>query len=484
MMMLDAVAPGGAHESAPLVTVYVPSHDYGRYLPQALDSVLAQIYTHWELIIIDDGSDDDTARVAEHYVARYPQRVRFLRNDAPQGLQVIANRVLEDARGKYLVRLDADDWFDESALLVLVARAEASDSPAIVYGGFHYVDAEGQLLGTEPQKRLWDEDRSGTNPPHGAGTLVSVSDLRAAGGYATDIDAQDGWDLWFRLVGSVHTASVTTPLFFYRQHGNSLSRNDERLYRARSRIMAQQREARIKIAPRVLAVVPVRASNPDLSDVPFRSVAGRSVLERTLIEVQSSFQVTDAIVTSEDERVLRYSEELESTGLVAAHLRAQRPVEFGGAHVPLSAILRHAGEEFILQHGTAPDVVIFLSVNAVLRTSTEITNVIDTLLVTGVDTVVSVDEERDPIFIHSPGGLRIIGNGRFDDLLYRDEQVLRFNGIAVAARWSVVTDDRLWGGTIASSQMPRALGLTLTDEESLGRAERILSSRAPNRNTP
>ena len=479
-MMIGRAAPemSGHDTKSPLVTIYVPSHGYGRYLANAIDSVLAQLYPHWELIIIDDGSKDETAQIAERYVALEPKRIRFFRNEVPQGLQSIANHVLDEARGKYVVRLDADDWFDESALLVLVARAEAEDSPSIVYGGFHYVDEAGRLLGTETQKRLWEDDRSGTNPPHGAGTLVSVKELRAVGGYATDVDAQDGWDLWFRLVGQVHAASVTTPLFYYRQHGSSLSRSEGRLYRARSQIMAQRRESQAGTPPRVLAVIPVRASNPELSDVPFRQLAGRSVLERTIVEAQSSLRVTETIVTSDDARVLSFSEDLEREGRVSPHLRAQRPAEFGGAHVPLSGILQHAGEHSILQYGAAPDIVIFLSVNAILRTSAEITNVIDTLLVTGVDTVVSVAEERDPVFIHSQDGLRIIGNGRFDNLLYRDEQVLRFNGVAIAARWPVVASDRLWSGAIASSQMPRQLGLTLTDEESLDRAERILKERS------
>ena len=465
-------------DAGPLVTVYVPSHGYGHFLPQAIESVLAQNYPNWELIVVDDGSLDDTSAVAERYIALHPGRIRLIRNELPQGLQVLANRILNEANGRYLVRLDADDWFDESALLVLVTRAEAEDSPSIVYGGFHYVDEAGRLLGTETRNGVSDDAPSRTDPPHGAGTLVDAEVLRAAGGYATDVDAQDGWDLWFKLIEQVHVASVATPIFFYRQHGSSLSRSEERLYRARTRIMAQRRASRADAPTSVLAVVPVRTSNPDLKDVPFRKLGGRSVLERTIMEAQSCLGVTDVIVTSDDQRIIEYSEELERDRRVAPHMRAKRPVGTRGTNVPLSSILRHASEHYAGERDCFPDVVMFLSINAVLRTATEIDIVIDTLHVTGAETVVSVTEERDPVFVHSTDGLRIVGNGRFDELLYRDEQVLRFNGIAIAARWPVVAEDRLWDGAIASARMPRSLGLILEDEESLDRAERILGTQA------
>lgn len=461
----------------PLVTVYVPSHGYGHFLRQAIESVLAQIYPNWELIVIDDGSTDDTSEVAERYVGLHPERIRLIRNDVPKGLQVVANRVLHEANGRYLVRLDADDWFDESALLVLVARAEAEDSPAIVYGGFHYVDETGRLLGTETRNGLLNDAHRRTNPPHGAGTLVNVEELRAVDGYATDVDAQDGWDLWFKLIERVHVASVATPLFFYRQHGSSLSRSEERLYRARSRILARRPESRADGPMSILAVIPARSSNQGIEDVPFREIAGLSVLERAILEAQSCRGVTNVIVTADDQRIIEHSEQLERDGRVAPHMRAQRPVGTKGTNVPLSSILRHAGEYYERESDDFPDVVMFLSINAVLRTATEIDNVIDTLRVTGVETVVSVSEERNPVFIHSADGLRIVGNGRFDDLLYRDEQLLRFNGIAIAARWPSVAEDRLWVGAIASAEMPRELGLILENEESLDRAERILSTR-------
>ncbi len=477
MTEIGQPAETGRGAASPLVTIYVPSHEYGHHLGQALDSILAQIYTNWELVIIDDGSTDDTPQIAEQYVALEPNRIRLLRNEVPHGLQAIANRVLVEARGKYIMRLDADDWLDESALIVLVARAEADDSPAIVYGGYHYVDVDGKLIGTETSNGLQSESGLWADPPHGAVTLVSVAALRAVGGYSTDVDAQDGWDLWFKLIKANHVSSVTTPLFYYRQHGNSLSRSEERLYRARSIIFEQQANSLPRRGLQVLAVIPVKASNPDLPDLPQRHVGGMNVLERALFEAQSSAQVSQTVVTSEEWNILDFSRSLESKELVAPHLRVQRSAGVQGTSVPLSEILRHAGEAYTLENHSVPDVIVFLSLNAILRTSTEISNVINTLRVTGADVAVSVTEERNPVFVQSPRGLQIIGNGRFDNLLYRDEHVLRFNGIAIAAQWEAVVRDRIWGGNIVAVQMPRRLGLTLTDEESFARAERILNAR-------
>ena len=100
------------NQERPKVTVYVPCHHYGRFLGQAVQSVIDQLFQAWELIIVDDGSTDETARVALEYVKNHPDRIRVIRLPVARGLPAAANAALADARGDYVMRLDADDFLD------------------------------------------------------------------------------------------------------------------------------------------------------------------------------------------------------------------------------------------------------------------------------------------------------------------------------------------------------------------------------------
>jgi glycosyltransferase involved in cell wall biosynthesis len=148
----------------PAVTVYIPSRDYGEFIGKAIASVRDQLYSDWELIIVDDASTDMTAAVAASACREDPARIRVVRFEEPCGIQRIANHVLGIARGRYIVRLDADDWFDESALLLMATKLDSDPSLGIVYGNYFYTDREGRVLGMERRRKLGVEDETSTEP--------------------------------------------------------------------------------------------------------------------------------------------------------------------------------------------------------------------------------------------------------------------------------------------------------------------------------
>lgn len=83
--MVDSFVAAG-----PLVTVYVPCHNYARFLLQAVESVQRQLYANWEMIIFDEASEDETRRIAEALQGSDPDRIRVVCNEKPRGLQWIA----------------------------------------------------------------------------------------------------------------------------------------------------------------------------------------------------------------------------------------------------------------------------------------------------------------------------------------------------------------------------------------------------------
>ena len=165
---------------------------------KSIQSVISQIYTNWELIIIDEGSSDNTKLIANNFVKKYPSKIKFIRNNKPLGLQKIANNILKNANGKYMIRLDADDWLNEIAIFIMVEKLENNLNAGIVYGNYFYTDENGKIIGVETRYELDIEDSAGHLPPHGACTLFETNALKA-GGYSEKVDAQDGWDLWYKL---------------------------------------------------------------------------------------------------------------------------------------------------------------------------------------------------------------------------------------------------------------------------------------------
>ena len=93
------------------VTVYIPTYNYAKYIGKAIESVLRQTMPNWELIIINDGSTDNTKDVLKNYQS-HPQ-IRII-DQENKGLNVTNNIALRLAKGKYIIRLDGDDYMDEN----------------------------------------------------------------------------------------------------------------------------------------------------------------------------------------------------------------------------------------------------------------------------------------------------------------------------------------------------------------------------------
>ena len=329
----------------PLVTIYIPCRNYGRFLNQSINSVLNQLYINWELIIIDEASEDDTIVIAESYISKFPKKIKLLSNKSPIGLQKLSNKVLKLANGKYMMRLDADDWLDESALLLMVSKLESKEGLGLVYGNYFYTDEKGNNLGMEKRAIFGQEDVSGNVPPHGACTLFRTRSLKSVGGYSEQVDAQDGWDLWFKLYNKIGVASVVAPVFYYRQHGKSLSRNQNRLLNARSKIfeeIANKLEGNYK--PLCVAVIPVKESYPHFERVPYKQINGRSILEISIINAFKSKKIETVIVSSESKDVLEYSKKLELDGKVPKHLRLLRSKTKNLRNIPITDFMFSAGK--------------------------------------------------------------------------------------------------------------------------------------------
>jgi len=183
---------------------------------------LTQTYNNFELFIIDDSSTDDSQQIIEQYRNKANISIFYLNNKSHIKN---ANFALEKAKGEYFMRLDADDWLDPNALLVLAHYLDQNKEVAAVFPGYYLTDITGKI--TELIRRSENIEALNENDkePHGACTMFRTDILKKLGGYSKNITHNDGGDIWEKLKGKYPVVSIPTPLFYYRQHGKNLSTN-------------------------------------------------------------------------------------------------------------------------------------------------------------------------------------------------------------------------------------------------------------------
>jgi hypothetical protein len=134
----------------PTVTVFIPVFNREKYVAEAIQSILDQTFTDFELLIIDDGSTDKTREVIQTF---NDQRLRVYHNETNQGLQAVANNAIYLARGRYFARLDSDDVAEWNWLETLIYFLEKNPQYGIVSGGIQWFDSQSKR-GSHPSETM------------------------------------------------------------------------------------------------------------------------------------------------------------------------------------------------------------------------------------------------------------------------------------------------------------------------------------------
>lgn len=237
--------PGLAGSSLPLeclrlrTALVIPCHDQCRFLGEAIESALAQSPAFDELVVVDDGSSDDTAAVA----ARHPQ-VRLVQQPR-RGLSAARNRGLAETSADVVAFLDADDRLLPGALASGLDALARAPGAAFAYGSYRNVDECGAPLSMPlffPCSEHPYEDFLHGNPVgmHGA-VLYRRAPLVAAGGFDEGLTAGEDYDLYLRLARCAPVASHDSIVAEYRRHPNAMSRDPARMLLSTLRVQRRQR---------------------------------------------------------------------------------------------------------------------------------------------------------------------------------------------------------------------------------------------------
>lgn len=232
-----------------LITVIVPVYNGEATLAEAIDSVLAQTHTHLELLVIDDGSTDRTAEVAQ---SRGDPRVA-LHSFPNAGATASRNRGIQLARGRYVSFLDADDSWRSDKLEKQLAALDAMPEAGLAYSFTTYVDNEGRTLHGGYQKPVsgWALSelfvrfflQSGSN------ALLRREVFDEVGEFDTTFEVCDDLDFYLRVAARFPFALVPEHQVYYRKHSGSLSTNSLRMQRDSGRALRLAVERNPELRP-------------------------------------------------------------------------------------------------------------------------------------------------------------------------------------------------------------------------------------------
>ncbi|MEN6627597.1 MAG: glycosyltransferase [Candidatus Sumerlaeia bacterium] len=209
-----------------MISIVMPCYNGARWMGEALASVAAQTRPDWEVVIVDDGSQDDSAGVAREWAGR-DGRIRFLQQ-ANAGAAAARNAGVRASGGEYLVFLDCDDLLEPDFLQTMAAVLDADTS----IGGCACEQTVMRTDGSTPVQplpgggdRLTIDDILPCNgwAPHAAMTRRAI--FERIGGFNPTFRGSEDWDFWLRSLAVGNFAAVRRPLVRYRRHDRQTSGN-------------------------------------------------------------------------------------------------------------------------------------------------------------------------------------------------------------------------------------------------------------------
>jgi glycosyltransferase involved in cell wall biosynthesis len=208
--------------SSNLVTAVIPTYNYGRFVTQAVDSTLAQTYGNVEILVVDDGSTDDT----REQLAPYADRIRYLYQEN-QSVAAARNTGIRAAKGNLIAFLDADDLWHPHKLELQIRYL--ADHPAV-----HLVAVDRLPEGVSHWPPLTNLAHPRARPitaeelvlrPYFApsGVLVRKECFDTVGFFDTSLRNAEDYDMWIRIACRFAVVKLEVPLWWYRVHGNNKS---------------------------------------------------------------------------------------------------------------------------------------------------------------------------------------------------------------------------------------------------------------------
>ncbi|HXV43427.1 MAG TPA: glycosyltransferase [Anaerolineae bacterium] len=210
-----------AAETIPLVSVFIPTYNAGQFLAQAIESVLAQTFANYELIVVDDASTDDTAGILKQYQGH--PKITIQQNPQNVGMAANWNVGLRLCRGHLIAKLDADDFYEPGYLEAVVKVFQQDQAVGLVFSGLNLIYPDGRIEPEMPFLRSWVRQ-----PKEFLPALLQACMLRSPtvcvrrscydqwGGFNKAMQIHADWEMWVRIAAQHAAGFIARRLANYR----------------------------------------------------------------------------------------------------------------------------------------------------------------------------------------------------------------------------------------------------------------------------
>jgi glycosyltransferase involved in cell wall biosynthesis len=208
----------------PLVTVIIPTYNRAPFLSKAIDSVLNQSYKTFELIVVDDGSTDETKSILDDYVKK-DNRIRVF-SQINQGQSVARNKALDEAKGDFICFLDSDNFWPKNKLKTQTNFLNENENVDVVYGDIITIDEDGSEVSRNNMKRYSGKIARWMLRDNCVSMNTAMAKRQCfneMGGMSGTRRVADDYDLWLRFSAVYNFAYVPDFWAFYRVMKDQIS---------------------------------------------------------------------------------------------------------------------------------------------------------------------------------------------------------------------------------------------------------------------
>ena len=404
-------------KSEPIITVYIVNKNYEKFLKNSINSVLSQTFKSFEIIIIDDASSDRSREIIKKYEKK--KLCRTIYNKKSKGLIKSSNMAIKASRGEYIIRLDADDYLDRNSLLILFNQIRKDKNIALVYSDYYLVDEKKNILSLERQMTR-NKHFLADKPVLAACCLIRKSSMLSVNLYDERFNRQDGYDLWYKLIKNYKLKHVPLPLFFYRRHNSNLTKNQNKLFKTRTKILRKFSEKKKNIKKLFIdCVIPVRGPNISNFCYSLEKINNKPLIFYTIDEALKVKEFRKVILSTADLELIKTVKK-KYKNKIFYHKRnrslAEQNIDFKSA--VLSAIKKFEKNKI--------DILVILTIENPLRKHFYIQQALSNMIIHNTDVVIGTSADIDNNYYkYFDKGLKLISNEKNQKLRLEKNYILK-----------------------------------------------------------
>ena len=356
------------------ISVIVTSYNYEPYLESCLRSLINQRFDpdQYEIIIVDDASKDNTNKILDLF-ENY-ERIRIIRNKKNIGVAASSNIGIKAALGKYVVRVDADDFVNSEFLNQLHLFYKYNSNYFGVSCDYYYVDINGKKTRRVSSKEF----------PVSCGILYQKHDLVKYGLYKKSWRHREEEELRKRLGNKYNVLNLPLPLYRYRMHGENKTKQLNHMKDFKSKLSLKTKiRKKYKYS---VAIIPARKNSVRLKNKNRYILWGEPLISWTIKSAMNSEYIDEVFVSSDCEKILKIAKDMGVSTI-------KRPVKLSEDDVPKQVVIEHAVKYICKKSKYKPDVVISLQANSPEITTLDINNCTEMLVNNNINEVMSVNTD-------------------------------------------------------------------------------------------